>query len=113
MKMNKIILGLAVALSTSLTYGQIDRSIVPTPKAAPEISIADPVVFDLDNGMKVILSTNTKIPKVSFNLVMGSDPALEGIEAGFSVMAGCLFLSGTENRSKDQLDKEKDFIGAY
>src|SRR5690554_7518115 len=82
MKMNKIILGLAVALSTSLTYGQIDRSIVPTPKAAPEISIADPVVFDLDNGMKVILSTNTKIPKVSFNLVMGSDPALEGNKAG-------------------------------
>lgn len=112
MKMNKIILGLAVALSTSLTYGQIDRSIVPTPKAAPEISIADPVVFDLDNGMKVILSTNTKIPKVSFNLVMGSDPALEGNKAGLSDIMGSLLLSGTSNRTKDEIDNEKDFIGA-
>src|SRR5690554_8232220 len=78
MKMKNIFIGMAVALTSVFSYGQIDRSKAPVPGAAPEINIADPVVFDLDNGMKVILSTNNKIPKVSFNLVMGSDPRLEG-----------------------------------
>ncbi len=113
MKMKNIFIGMAVALTSVFSYGQIDRSKAPVPGAAPEINIADPVVFDLDNGMKVILSTNNKIPKVSFNLVMGSDPRLEGQKAGLSEMAGNLLLSGTENRTKDQLDEEKDFIGAY
>src|SRR5690554_7333295 len=65
MKMKNIFIGMAVALTSVFSYGQIDRSKAPVPGAAPEINIADPVVFDLDNGMKVILSTNNKIPKVS------------------------------------------------
>ncbi|PKR80399.1 peptidase M16 [Brumimicrobium salinarum] len=104
-----VILSLAI---TSLSFAQIDRSKAPVPGPAPEINIADPIVFDLDNGMKVILSTNNKIPKVSFNLVMGSDPRLEGEKAGLSDLMGDLLLSGTKNREKDQLDQEKDFIGA-
>ncbi|MFA5573924.1 MAG: pitrilysin family protein [Brumimicrobium sp.] len=111
MKIKHILLGITIVLSSTL-FGQVDRSIVPKPGPAPEINIADPVVFDLDNGMKVILSTNHKIPKVSFNLVMGSDPRLEGDKAGISDVLGQLLLSGTTNRTKDQLDEEKDFIGA-
>ena len=110
--MKKIILSSILALSTLFTYGQVDRSKAPVPGPAPEINIADPDVFTLDNGMKVIVSTNDKLPKVSFNLVMGSDPRLEGKKAGLSELTGDLMLSGTENRTKDQLDKEKDFIGA-
>lgn len=112
MKINNIILGLAAVFTTTMSIGQLDRSIAPSPGPAPEISIADPVVFDMDNGMKVILSTNTKIPKVSFNIVMGSDPRLEGEKTGLSEMLGGLLLSGTTNRTKDELDFEKDFIGA-
>lgn len=102
---------IAVAIGFS-TFGQVDRSKAPEPGPAPEINIADPKVFTLDNGMKVILSSNHDIPKVSFNLVMGSDPRLEGNKAGLSELAGDLLLSGTDNRTKDELDKEKDFIGA-
>lgn len=112
MKINNIILGLAAVFTTTIGFGQLDRSIAPTPGPAPEISIADPVVFDLDNGMKVILSTNNKVPKVSFNIVMGSDPRLEGNKTGLSEIMGGLLLSGTTNRTKDELDFEKDFIGA-
>lgn len=43
---------------------------------------------------------------------MGSDPRNEGDKAGLSDLAGSLIMSGTSNRSKDQLDKEIDFIGA-
>jgi len=112
MKMKNILIGMVVTLSAMFSYGQIDRSKAPVPGPAPEINIATPVVFDLDNGMKVILSQNNKIPKVSFNLVMGSDPRLEGKKAGLSNVAGDLLLSGTTNRTKDEIDEESGFIGA-
>lgn len=113
MKMKNIILGTALALTSVFAFGQVDRTKAPVPGPAPEINIPEPVVFDLDNGMKVILSTNDKIPKVSFNLVMGSDPRLEGKKAGLSDISGELLLSGTTNRTKDEIDNETDFIGAY
>ena len=111
--MKNIFIGIAVALTSTFSYGQVDRTKAPVPGPAPAINIATPVVFDLDNGMKVILSTNNKIPKVSFNLVMGSDPRLEGNKAGLSDLTGDLLLSGTSNRTKNEIDEEKDFIGAY
>ena len=101
-----------LGLAPTAIFAQVDRSKAPEPGPAPEINIADPEVFTLDNGMKVILSRNNDLPKVSFNLVMGSDPRLEGSKAGLSELMGDLLLSGTENRTKDQLDQEKDFIGA-
>lgn len=110
--MKNIILGSMIALTSVFSYGQIDRSKAPVPGPAPEINIPEPIVFDLDNGMKVILSPNDRVPKVSFNLVMGSDPRIEGDKAGLSEVAGDLLLSGTSNRTKDELDQEKDFIGA-
>lgn len=113
MKMKNIILGISISFISFLTLGQVDRTKAPEPGPAPKIQIADPVVFELDNGMKVILSTNKSIPKVSFNLVMGSDPRLEGKKAGLSDLMGDLIMSGTANKTKDELDVETDFIGAY
>lgn len=99
-------------MTASFAFSQIDRSKAPVPGPAPEINIADPEVFELDNGIKVILSTNNKQPKVSFNLVMSSDPRLEEDKAGLAEITGDLLLSGTKNRTKDEFDNEKDFIGA-
>ena len=110
--MNKYIITLSVAFSTIAAFGQLDRSNAPKPGAAPEINIAEPEVFELDNGLKVILSSNHRQPKVSFNLVFTSDPALEGQKAGLSGLVGELILGGTTNRTKDEIDNEKDFIGA-
>jgi zinc protease len=104
-------LALGLMMITS-TYAQIDRSQAPKPGPAPEINIPEPGVFELDNGLQVIVSSDHRLPKVSFNLVFTSDPALEGKKAGLSDMVGELILSGTKNRSKDELDREKDFIGA-
>ena len=110
--MKKLTLAITLFAISATATAQVDRTSAPKPGPAPEINIADPQVFTLDNGMKVILSSNNDIPKVSFNLVMGSDPRLEGNKAGLSELAGDLLLSGTTNRTKDELDEEKDFIGA-
>ncbi|MEX2484442.1 MAG: pitrilysin family protein [Brumimicrobium sp.] len=110
--MKNILLSSLIILSSFVSISQVDRTIAPVPGPAPDINIGDPEVFTLDNGMKVIVSSNDKLPKVSFNLVMTSDPRLEGDKAGLSELAGDLMLSGTKNRTKDELDQEKDFIGA-
>jgi zinc protease len=109
--MKKYILSIG-ALIPALIFGQIDRSIVPTAGKAPVININDSEVFTTSNGITVILSENHKLPRVSFRLVMGTPFFAEGSKAGLSDIAGELILSGTINRSKDQLDNEKDYIGA-
>jgi predicted Zn-dependent peptidase len=91
---------------------QVDRSIMPTPTQAKKINIKDSEVFTTANGITVVLSENHKLPRVSFDMIMGSDPRIEGSKAGLSDMAGSLIMSGTKNRTKDQLDQEIDFIGA-
>lgn len=110
--MKKYILTIGVLLP-ALLFGQaIDRSVVPTAGKAPEINIKDSEVFTTANGITVVLSENHKLPRVSFSLSMGADPVLLGVKAGLSDITGELILSGTTNRSKDQLDNEKDYIGA-
>jgi len=109
--MKKIFI-LAGFILPSVLFGQLDRSIKPSPGKAPIINIKDSEVFKTANGITVILSENHKLPRVSFDFVMGSDPRVEGSKAGLSSMAGSLIMSGTTNRSKDQLDNEIDYIGA-
>lgn len=109
--MKKYILALGLVAPTVL-FGQIDRSIRPEAAPAPTINIDDSEVFTTKNGITVILSENHKLPRVSFNLVMGSNPELEETMTGLSDIAGSLIMSGTNNRSKDQLDNEIDYIGA-
>ncbi len=109
--MKKYIIALGLFVPT-LLFGQIDRSIRPQAAPAPAINIKDSKVFTTDNGITVILSENHKIPRVSYNLVMGSDPMLERGKTGLSNITGTLMMSGTSNRSKDELDNEIDNIGA-
>ena len=109
--MKKYILSIALVLPAVL-FGQLDRSVRPTAAKAPAINIKDSEVFKLDNGLTVILSENHKLPKVTFNVVMGAKPSLEGDQAGLSEVAGSLIMSGTSNKSKDELDREADYIGA-
>lgn len=109
--MKKLIIFTGIIFPAVL-FGQLDRSIQPTPAKAPIINIKDSEVFKTSNGITVILSENHKLPKVSFDMVMGADPQIEGSKAGLSAMAGSMILSGTNNRTKDQLDNEKDYIGA-
>jgi zinc protease len=109
--MKKLIIITGLLLPTIL-FGQLDRSIRPTQAKAPKINIKDSEVFTTANGITVILSENHKLPRVSFALSMGSDPRTEGSKAGMSDMSGSLILSGTTNRTKDQFDNEKDYIGA-
>lgn len=108
----KFLLSFVLLCAVSLVYGQLDRSIMPKPAPAPEIQIKPTETWTTANGITVILSENHKLPKVTFDLTLGSGASLEGEKAGLSELAGSLVMSGTSSRSKDQLDKEIDFLGA-
>ena len=111
--MKKFALGILVMLlATGITFAQVDRSKLPASGPAPEIKIGEAETFTLANGLKVFVVKNTKLPRVSFTLVLERDPILEGDKAGLSTFIGDMMMGGTKNRTKDQLDQEIDFIGA-
>lgn len=103
---------LVVLILTNSVFAQLDRSQRPAPAAAQKINIPASQVFTTSNGITVILSENHKIPKVSIELSLGNSPRIEGAKAGLADFTGSLLMSGTTTRSKDQLDREIDFIGA-
>ncbi len=109
--MKRYIIALGLLLPT-LGMAQLDRSVRPEAGPAPEINIEDSKVFPMENGLTVIISENDKLPRVSFNLVMGNTPKTYGDMAGLPEIAGSLIMSGTSTRSKDALDREIDYIGA-
>ena len=102
----KQIITLVALVAFTGVYGQLDRSVRPAAAKAPTININDSEVFETSNGIKVVLSENHKLPRVSFDLVMGASPIMEGPKAGVNSIMGQLVLSGTTNRTKDVLDAE-------
>jgi zinc protease len=111
--MKKIAIALVLTLLVAVgSFAQVDRSKFPEAGPAPEIKIGEAETFTLDNGLKVFVVKNTKLPRVSFTLVLERDPILEGDKAGMTGFVGEMMMGGTKNRTKDQLDQEIDFIGA-
>ena len=90
-----------------------DRSIVPQAGPAPEIQIGSIASFEMQNGLKVFVVENHKLPKVSMSLQFKYHPELEGNAVGISSIAGDLLGTKTTSRSKDEIDASIDYIGAY
>ena len=110
--MKNICISILISLFVFTTaFAQIDRSQRPEPGPAPEIQLGEFETFELDNGMKVIVVENRKVPVVSFQLTLDIDPVMEGDAKGYVDMAGSLLREGTLNRSKQEIDEAIDFIG--
>lgn len=88
------------------------RSSAPAPGPAPKIELGDYDQFQLDNGLKVIVVENHKLPRVSFQVFVDAPEVHEGDLAGFIEMAGSLLSKGTKTRTKAQIDEAVDFMGA-
>lgn len=109
-KISLIILSIAL---TATAYAQtLDRSKRPQPGPAPEITLGKTESFTLPNGLKVYVVENHKLPVVSASIQFDVYPEPEGFMAGYTGFLSELLTAGTKNRSKDELNKEIDFIGA-
>ncbi len=112
MKFFKYTLFVAISALFVACAAPLDRSVVPMPAAAPTIQLGDYDTFTLDNGLKVIVVQNNKLPRVSYQLTVDRDPIFEGDKAGYVSMAGDLLKKGTTSKSKAEIDQAVDFIGA-
>lgn len=105
----------SIAFSLMLALGataQLDRSQRPEPGPAPELDFGKYKLYELKNGLKIIVVEDHKLPRLSMNLIVDRDPVQEGKKAGYVSLAGEMLRQGTTNLTKDQLDEEIDFIGA-
>ncbi len=98
-------------LSISLS-AQIDRSKQPQPGPAPKITLEVPGEFYLENGIKVLVVENHKLPRVSYSLTIDNKPISTGDKAGVESILGSMLGNGTTSIPKDEFNDEVDFLGA-
>ncbi|MDB5201912.1 MAG: insulinase family protein [Ferruginibacter sp.] len=112
--MKKIFFIAITALSMQASFAQVkvDRSKKPKAGAAPVISIKDPVIFNLSNGMTVLVVENHKFPKVNASLTIDAGPVKEGNKAGVLDLMGQMLGEGTTSMTKLAFDEAVDQIGA-
>lgn len=110
--MKKLIFSLAFLLIGFSAFAQLDRSVRPQPAPEREIKIGEAKTFELKNGLTVIVVNNSKLPRVTYSLIMDRKPLNEGDKAGMADMLGEMLTEGTTTRTKSQLDEEIDFMGA-
>ena len=104
---------LSICLFSGAVFAQEDfRKNPPKPKAAPKINLGKTENFTLENGLKVIVVENTKLPRVSFQLTVDVPLHLEKGASGTSEIAGGLLRRGTTTKTKAEIDESIDFIGA-
>lgn len=110
--MKNITLTIIATLIVASGFAQLDRSKRPAPGPAPRIDIGEAKSFTLDNGLRVFVVENQKIPRVTISMVFDYDPVHQGPVAGLVDITGQLIRTATENRTKEMIDDEIDFIGA-
>jgi len=108
--MKKILFAISIVIGASCLAQ--NRSIRPEAGPAPEIQLGSTESFVMDNGLKVFVVENHKLPKVSLSLQYKYHPELEGNAVGVSTIAGELIGTQTTSRSKDEINASVDYIGA-
>ena len=114
LKMKKIIIVVLSLITMQQVFAQtkIDRSKKPDAGPAPVISIKDPAIFNMPNGMTVLVVENHKVPKVRAILNIDAGPIKEGSKAGMLDIMGEMLGEGTSSMTKDKFDESVDIIGA-
>lgn len=110
--MKKYIILTVLSLLMTASYAQIDRSKQPKRGPAPEINLKEPARFELNNGLKVLVVENHKLPRVRVQLTIDNPPILQGDKAGVSDLTSSMLGKGSKNIPKDDFYEEVDFLGA-
>ncbi|MBK8609844.1 MAG: insulinase family protein [Chitinophagaceae bacterium] len=112
--MKKIIIAAVGMLMLQMSFAQtkLDRSKRPVAGPAPKITITEPVIFDMPNGLKVLVVENHKLPKVRASLNIDWGLVYEGKKAGVMDLMGQMLGEGTKTMTKAEFDEATDIIGA-
>jgi len=105
------LVSLTIALPLFM-HAQLDRTKPPAPAAPPQVQVAAHSTFTLNNGMRVIVVENRKLPKVDVQMRFDHTPLSQGDKVGVIDLFGELLEAGTTKRSKAQIDELVDSHGA-
>jgi len=99
--------------SADFDQAQAWRKTAPQPGPQPKLSLPEPKIFTLANGLKVYLVESHNLPVMSASLITlggseGDSPKKPGV-AGFTA---AMLTEGTANRSAPQIADDIDQIGA-
>ena len=111
MKTHIIYTLVAAFIGLSVT-AQIDRSKIPASGPTPEVNLREAKEFKLDNGLTVLVATDTKFPVVNWSLNLNNPPVYEGDKAGTSSLTSALMGKETQLSTKDEFAEKVDFLGA-
>ncbi|MDA9774319.1 insulinase family protein [Saprospiraceae bacterium] len=91
------------------------RSTAPKSGPAKPIKMGKSTQTTLDNGLKLIVVENHKLPLINYQISLDSPPILE-VDAtdktGYVDLAGSLMSTGTPSLTKAEIDAKVDNIGA-
>lgn len=112
--MKKIYIALLACLLITASYAQtkIDRTKPPKAGAAPVLSIGEPVMYKLANGITVLVVENHKLPKVSATYYVDYGPVTEGNKAGVLGIMGSMLEEGTTKMDKATFDEAVEQMGS-
>ena len=103
---------LLIIISSNFSYSQVDRSQIPPSGPDPEIVLGIPFEAELDNGLKIIIVENDKLPRASLSLFIDSQRYSSNGKSGIGSLTSSLLGKGTKNISKDEFIEEVDFMGS-
>ncbi|MGY3054982.1 zinc protease [Pedobacter sp. UYEF25] len=111
--MKKIVMIVVAALGAQTLSAQIiDRTHPPAAGPAPTITIGDPTVYKLPNGITVLVVENHKLPKITATYSIDAGPIKEADKAGINGLMGGMLNEGTISKTKVQFDEAVDKVGA-
>ncbi|MGM0634633.1 MAG: M16 family metallopeptidase [Bacteroidota bacterium] len=105
------LMSILLCFAATSVFAQVDRSTMPEPGPAPKINIGEPKTFKFNNGLRVLVVENDKLPRVTARLIIDNKPFTEE-NPGTSSLLSAMLGTGTENISKDDFNEEIDFLGA-
>jgi len=111
MKKN-IYLFIASIFISTLAVAQIDRSKQPQPGPAPTINVNQPGIFNLPNGLKVLIVEDHTLPAVRVQLLIDNPIHATGEKVGVEALLSAMLGNGTTTISKDEFNEEVDYLGA-
>jgi zinc protease len=89
------------------------RKNVPEPLAPVAFDIPEPFQTTLDNGLRVVIFENDRLPLVSFRLAFNSGEIDDPIDApGLTSALASMLTEGTENHSSLQLAEKVERLGS-
>ena len=92
---------------------QTSRKTVPSPLEAVPFNISNPFVTTLDNGLKVVVFPDKRLPLVSYRLAFLSGDADDPREmAGITSAMASMLSEGTANYSSRELAEKIERLGA-